>query len=81
MCKLSTLREAQSIKKKLFDETDAQLTLKLLKITPKENELEVRRSDSEFMKDYNSAAMQSSHIVNTTEGSEEILSTEAPTFE
>jgi hypothetical protein len=47
--KLTATRRCSSIKKKLFDDADAELTLKLLRITPKEKELEVQRSDSEFL--------------------------------
>jgi len=47
---LKSSRHCNSFKKKLFDDADAELTLKLLKITPKEKELEVQRSDSEFLK-------------------------------
>ena len=46
-----------SNKKKLLDGgcADAELTLKLLKITPKDEydeQLQVKRSDSEFLKDF-----------------------------
>ena len=43
---LANARGCQTVKKKLFADADAELTLKLLKITPKEKELEVQRSDS-----------------------------------
>ena len=54
--KLASSRSCHSTKKKLFNDDDAELTLKLLKITPKVEELSVQRSDSEFLKDYNSTA-------------------------
>ena len=77
-------RGCPTIKKKLFADADAELTLKLLKITPKEKELEVQRSDSEFLKDYNSttAKQQSgfSQAMIMTEGSED-LSIEPPSLE
>lgn len=54
---------------------DAQLTLKLLKISPKVNELKLRKSDSEFLKDFNSTSMHqyvssSQLIVSTDEDSD-----------
>ena len=79
---ICSARVPNSIKKKLFQDPDAQQTLNLLCLKPKE--LEVRKTDSEFLKDYNTTAMQqtipSSHAVITTEGSEN-LSTEAPSLE
>lgn len=79
---LCSARIPNSIKKKLFQDPDAQQTLNLLCLKPKE--LEVRKTDSEFLKDYNTTAMQqsvpSSQVVITTEGSEN-LSTEAPSLE
>lgn len=56
MTRLNSARGGQSVKKKLFEDPDAELTLKLLKITPQLNGLQVQRTDSEFMKDYNSTA-------------------------
>ena len=79
---LCSARVPHSIKKKLFQDPDAQQTLNLLCLKPKE--LEVKKTDSEFLKDYNTTAMQqsapSSQVVITTEGSEN-LSTEAPSLE
>ena len=54
VAQLSSARSCTVTKNKIFDDADAELTLKLLKITPKVEELEVQRSDSEFLKDYNS---------------------------
>ena len=54
--KLQSARGCANAKKKIFDDPDAELTLKLLKISPKLNELNIKRTDSEFMKDYNSTA-------------------------
>ena len=39
--RLASARNCQSTKKKLFNDADAELTLKLLKITPKVEELSV----------------------------------------
>ena len=77
-------RGCPATKKKLFDDADAELTLKLLKITPKEKELEVQRSDSEFLKDYNSTTAKQqppgfSQVIVMTEGSDESI--EAPCLE
>ena len=72
--KLQNARGCQTAKKKLFQDADAELTLKLLKITPKTNELQVQRTDSEFLKDYNSTAKQqsaASHHIISTEGSDD----------
>lgn len=81
------VRRCPSIKKKLFGvedmDADPELTLKLLKITPKENELEVRRSDSEFLQDFNSTSMKqqcTSQVIISTEGSDN-LSMDNPTLE
>lgn len=77
-------RGSHPTKKKIFNDADAELTLKLLKITPKVEELSVQRSDSEFLKDYNSTARQqsaSSQVVISTEGSDENVSLEAPILE
>jgi len=60
------------------------LTLKLLKITPPVNELNVKRTDSEFMKDYNSTAKQPpahSQAIISTEGSEDALVAERPSLD
>lgn len=81
---LANARGCQMVKKKLFADADAELTLKLLKITPKEKELEVQRSDSEFLKDYNSTTAKqqpgfSQAILMTEDG--EDLSVEPPTLE
>ena len=67
-----------------MEDPDAELTLKLLKLTPQENELTVVRSDSEFMKDYNSTAKQqssASQIIISTEDSENVSATDPPTLE
>ena len=56
--KLGSTRSCQAAKKQLYDDADAELTLKLLRITPNVEALEVVRSDSEFLKDYNSTAKQ-----------------------
>ena len=57
---------------------DAQLTLKLLKISPKVNELKLKKSDSEFLKDFNSTSLHqycsSSQLIVSTEESDECLS-------
>lgn len=58
VAKLMSARGNSVPKKKLFTDVDPALTLKLLKITPQLNELQVQRSDSEFLKDYNSTAKQ-----------------------
>ena len=81
---LANARGCQTVKKKLFADADAELTLKLLKITPKEKELEVQRSDSEFLKDYNSTTAKqqpgfSQAILMTEDG--EDLSVEPPSLE
>jgi hypothetical protein len=60
VAKLNSTRRCSSIKKKLFDNADAELTLKLLKITPKEKELEVHRRDSEFLKQFITTAKKQS---------------------
>lgn len=56
---------------------DAQLTLKLLKISPKVNELKLKKSDSEFLKDFNSTSLHqyvsSSQLIVSTEDSEDCL--------
>ena len=39
MTKLQNARGCQAVKKKLFEDPDAELTLKLLKITPQHNAL------------------------------------------
>ena len=81
----STASRCPSIKKKLFDDADPELTLNLLKIT-KESELEIQRSDSEFMQDYNSTSKQqqerlsTAHIIISTEGSDNV-SLDAPNLE
>ena len=66
----SNFKESQQI--------DAQLTLKLLKISPKVNELKLKKSDSEFLKDFNSTSLHqycsSSQLIVSTEESDECLS-------
>lgn len=84
---MSNARGCLPTKNKLLDDADAELTLKLLKITPKEKELEVHRSDSEFLKDYNSTKAKQhpqhpgfSQVILPTDGSDD-HSIEAPNFE
>jgi len=84
VAKLSNFRGCNALKKKLFQDQDAELTLKLLKITPQMNGLQVKRTDSEFLKDYNSTARQkssTSHIIISTEGSESVENSEPPSLE
>lgn len=65
-------------KKKIFDDAHAELTLKLLKISPKVNELAVVKSDSEFLQEYNSTAKKQTHNISQSEQSQaqHIISTE-----
>ena len=84
--KTSCAPRCPSVKKQLFqdDDADPELTLKLLKITPKVEELEVQRSDSEFLQDYNSTSLKqqcgASQVIISTEGTDD-LSMDNPTLE
>lgn len=86
--KLGDRRGSQTEEQKLLDNADAELTLKLLQITPKEKELEVKRSDSEFLRDFRNstsgkqftAAGFSQAIIMTTDGSDE-MSIDGPSLE